>query len=444
MIENDKLQPILSVAELNFQARDLLENHFPQVWVSGEISNLACPSSGHVYFSLKDEQAQVRAALFRQQHRQLPFKLENGLQILVQAKLSLYPARGDYQLIVSQAELAGAGLLQRQFEQLKIKLQQQGLFALERKRALPEFPRTIGIITSPTAAALRDVLSVLRRRAPMLNIIIYPTSVQGDKAPAEIVRSIQQANRHATCEVLILCRGGGSIEDLWAFNDEKVAQAIFNSQLPIVSGVGHEIDFTISDFVADVRAPTPSAAAELVSPKREDMLTQLHLQLRQLHNFIEDKIQDYHFNLLQLSQRLRHPKQLLQDYQQRLDYLERALNNALTHQQHKTRVQFTHLITRFKQTTPQKFLVNKKLQLQFLQKQLLQIIRHQLQQTQDHFNSLMKQLQLVSPLATLDRGYAIVRSANREVIKSAHALNNGDEITILLADGEVDSKVIKE
>ena len=259
---------IYSVSRLNREVRALIENNFPSVWVQGEISNLARPASGHIYFSLKDENAQVRCAMFRNSNRLLKFKPTDGMQVLVRASAGLYENRGDYQLIVDHMEEAGAGLLQRRFEELKTKLAQEGLFDTEHKQDIPSFPDRIGIITSPSGAAVRDVLSVLNRRFPGIPVLIYPIPVQGDDAPPQIVRMINKACQHNDCDVLILTRGGGSLEDLWAFNDERVARAVFDCQIPLVCGVGHEIDFTIADFVADVRAPTPSAAAELVSPDR--------------------------------------------------------------------------------------------------------------------------------------------------------------------------------
>ena len=262
----------ITVSQLNRQAKTLLEQGLAQLWVEGEISNIARPASGHVYFTLKDKSAQIRAAFFRQRQRGPTISLKDGDQVLVYGRVSLYEARGDYQLIVEQIEPAGEGALKRQFEVLKKKLAAEGLFDEDRKQELPELPTRIGVITSPTGAAIRDIVSILGRRFPSIPLVIYPSAVQGDAAPQELITALATAIRRAECDVLILARGGGSLEDLWAFNDEQLARAIAESPIPIVSAVGHEVDFTIADFVADLRAPTPSGAAELVVPDREDWL----------------------------------------------------------------------------------------------------------------------------------------------------------------------------
>src|SRR3990167_8481765 len=291
---------IYSVSKLNAESAVLLSTHFGFIYVTGEISNLSRPSSGHLYFSLKDDQAQIRCALFRFQHQKMDFALENGQEIIVQAKVSLYEPKGDYQLIVSSIQLAGAGKLQIAFEQLKKELEKAGLFDEKHKKPLPLFPKQIGVITSPTAAALQDILKVLKKRFPSMPVIVYPTQVQGNLAAAQIAAAIQQANQHNVCDVLILARGGGSIEDLWSFNEKIVAQAIFDSVIPIVTGIGHQTDFTIADFVADVRAPTPSAAAEMVSPDRDELLLQISHQQQRLFHLMRTSIQFHQHHLLQL------------------------------------------------------------------------------------------------------------------------------------------------
>ena len=271
-ITSPEERDIYTVSDLNARARVILEECFKTIWVSGEISNLAKPNSGHLYFSLKDERAQVRCAFFRNSQRGLRFTPENGQHVLVQAQVSFYAARGDFQLIVSQMEMAGAGALQVAFEQLKQRLHKEGLFSQAHKKKLPLFPKCLGIITSPTGAAIRDILKVLQRRFSSIPIIIYPTLVQGDKAADQISMAIQRATQRKECDVLILARGGGSLEDLWPFNEEKVARAMFHCPIPIVTGIGHEIDVTIADFVADQRASTPSAAAEMVSPNQQEQM----------------------------------------------------------------------------------------------------------------------------------------------------------------------------
>lgn len=385
-------QEIYSVSQLNFEARELLENSFPHVMVSGEISNLARPSSGHWYFSLKDEDAQVRCAMFRGHNRLVDFAPEAGMQVLVSAKLSLYPARGDYQLIVSAMQPAGFGALQRAFEQLKQKLDKEGLFNPEHKAELPELPRCIGVITSPTGAAIRDVLTTLKRRFPSIPVIVYPTVVQGKEAPAQIVQALRRAEQHATCDCLIVARGGGSLEDLWAFNDEAVARAIFASSIPIIAGIGHEVDFTIADFVADQRAATPTAAAELASPDERDYLAILANQFEYLCQLIRDQISHQRQSLIWLRKRLRHPGQQLQDTMQRLDRVEQ------------------HLLLLWKKLFAEK--------------------THQLA-------SLSRALDAISPLATLDRGYAIVTDTKQHVITKAESQHIGQQVTARLAEGSL-------
>ncbi|NNG14391.1 MAG: exodeoxyribonuclease VII large subunit, partial [Gammaproteobacteria bacterium] len=280
--EDTPQRQVFSVSELSGAARELLEDNFPLIWVEGEISNLAQPASGHIYFSLKDPSAQLRCAMFRMKRRLLDFDPENGQQVLVRAKVSLYEARGDFQLIIEHMEEAGDGALRREYEAMKRRLRNEGLFEAAHKQAIPELPKQIGVLTSPTGAAIRDILSVLKRRFPSIPILIYPVPVQGQGATKKIAQAIELANIRRECDVLLLSRGGGSLEDLWAFNEELLAHAIFKSEIPIVSAVGHEVDFTIADFVADVRAATPSAAAELLSPDRQEWLARLNSLQRRL------------------------------------------------------------------------------------------------------------------------------------------------------------------
>lgn len=390
---------IFSVTELNGLARQLLEGSLGQLWISGEISNLTQASSGHCYFSLKDAQAQVRCALFRMNGRRLAFPLKNGLQVLALAQVSLYEGRGDFQLIVQQMEQSGDGLLQKKFEALKQRLQAAGLFAAAHKKPLPVLPHTIGVVTSAQGAAVHDILTVLKRRFPAIPVIIYPSLVQGESAARQIVNALQTANQRRECDVIILARGGGSLEDLWPFNEEIVAHAIYNSEIPIITGIGHEVDFTIADFVADVRAPTPSAAAEHVSPDCREWLQQInHLQKR-LQHLIVSKLQQYQAQLLHIGKRLRHPGQRLRDQAQYLDQLEHRLSLAM---------------------------------------------RHFLQHRQAKLNQAAQALNALSPLHTLERGYAIVRDKkSQDIISTAAALALGDEITIKLAQGGCDCRVEK-
>ena len=388
---------VLTVSELNQSTQRLLEDCFPAVWVEGEISNLVRPTSGHIYFSLKDPKAQIRCAMFRLKSQRVDFELRNGLLIQVLAKVSLYPDRGDYQLIVDRIEMAGDGLLKKAYEELVSKLTKEGLFEERWKKPLPLLPKQIGVITSPTGAAIRDILSVLKRRFPSIPVIIYPTKVQGSEAMLEIVQAITLANQHQATNILILARGGGSLEDLWPFNEEKVARAIFDSQIPIVTGIGHEIDFTIADFVADRRAATPSAAAELVVPDQYAFLQQLSTLENRLINEITKYCQRLAQRLDGLIKQIRHPGQQIQNQLQTLSLLMIRLNNTM----------------------------------------------QQLLKTKDiALKNALRALETVSPLATLNRGYAILSLADRDhVVRSIQEVKHGDNVQIRLEDGILKAKV---
>jgi exodeoxyribonuclease VII large subunit len=320
-------EPIYSVSQLNQEIRDFLENQVMPLWITGEVSNFACPSSGHWYFTLKDAQASIRCALFKPKSRGLTVLPENGAQVLLHGRVSLYTPRGDYQFIADYLEAAGDGLLQKKFNLLKEKLLQEGLFEAAHKKPIPKFPSTIGVVTSPTGAAIHDILHVLKRRFPMINIIIYPTAVQGAAAANEITQAILIANQQQLCDVLIVGRGGGSLEDLWPFNEEIVARAIFNSELPVVSAVGHEVDTTIADFVADLRAPTPSAAAELLSPDQVELSYTLEKTYGRLKNLLNQTAQNITQKLDHFEQKILRAMQTLIE-QKKLNLLElsRALN----------------------------------------------------------------------------------------------------------------------
>jgi len=434
---------IYSVSELNYQVRELIEENFPSIWVEGEISNFARPASGHIYFSLKDEAAQVRCAMFRTNNRTLKFKPENGMQVLARARVSLYEARGDYQLIVDYMEEAGDGLLRRKFEQLKAKLAEQGMFDSEHKRDIPALPTRIGIITSPTGAALHDVLSVLERRFPAIPVVIYPIPVQGNDAPPQIVSMINKACQRQECDVFILTRGGGSLEDLWAFNDERVAKAIFKCTIPIVCGVGHEIDFTIADFVADVRAPTPSAAAELVSPDQAEWLNsfvgyenRLRLRMSQQLSYLK---QQYSW----LTKRIQHPLQRIQRLSQRVDEVEQRLIH-IQHNLHQSKhAQWMALSARLQQRNPIHRLQNLSLTQQTLSRRLNAAISSRLHTAKLRLSSLNRAFEAVSPKATLGRGYAIVTlGSGGPVVRDAKSLKPGEELLTRLQHGQVQSTVI--
>ncbi|MCW8930640.1 MAG: exodeoxyribonuclease VII large subunit [Gammaproteobacteria bacterium] len=427
---------ILSVSDFTRNVKSVLEYNFPSVWVSGEISNLAMPRSGHWYFTLKDDRSQVRCAMFRQSNQRLTFTPNEGMQILVKARVSLYEARGDFQLIVDSMEDAGVGTLQRAYEQLKQKLQAQGLFDSQHKQSLPEIPRCIGIITSPTGAALQDILNVLERRFPALPVIIYPAQVQGDSAPEQLLHALQQAQTQALCDVLIIGRGGGSIEDLWAFNHESLALAIHDCPIPIVSSVGHEVDFTICDFVADVRAATPSAAAELVSPDQEEWLNWLYGIEKQLSTHIERHILSLQQQLQWQYKQLKHPGRYLDEISQRIDDLSARLEQHLKLQIQSRREKILTLEARLQQHSPVHQLKHQQTQLQYLQQRLQHSLQPHFEQLQQKIASLAREMDAFSPLATLGRGYSLVKNEQDELIKSTTQLKKGQQVKVLFADDQ--------
>jgi len=435
------LADIYSVSQLNSEVRHLIEKNFSSVWVQGEISNLARPASGHIYFSLKDPSAQIRCAMFRMSNRLLNFKPQDGMQVLVRANVSLYETRGDYQLIVDHMEESGYGLLQRKFEELKVKLAEQGLFDVEHKQEIPAFPSRIGVITSPSGAAIRDVLSVLKRRFPAIPILIYPIPVQGEEAPPKIVNMIKKANQRQDCDVIILTRGGGSLEDLWAFNDERVAHAIHDCKIPIVCGVGHEVDVTIADFVADVRAPTPSAAAELVSPNRDEWLLRVTRLKAQLLNEQIQRLTQAQQKLTWLTKRIQHPQQRIQRIAQRLDELEQRLTHLLRLQQHTRSNRLTNLIHRLQQSSPVQRLQKLSYQRQALEQRMQIAINNRLVARKYQLTTLSRALDAVNPLSTLGRGYAIVRKTDGSIVRDANSLKIGEELSTQLQRGSVQSKV---
>ena len=434
---------IFTVSRLNTTVRKLLEMEMGQVWLSAEISNFSQPSSGHWYFTLKDDGAQVRCAMFRNSNRRVSFRPQNGQQILVRATITLYEPRGDYQLIAESMHPAGEGLLQQQFEQLKQKLQGEGLFEQSHKQALPDPAHQVGVITSSTGAALHDVLRVLHRRDPSLPVIIYPTPVQGVDAPASIVRAIEVANARGECDVLIVGRGGGSLEDLWSFNDERVARAIYASRIPIVSAVGHETDVTIADFVADLRAPTPSAAAELVSRNQIELLRQLQSQQTRLEMAMDYFLAQKNRIYTRLQHRLQqqHPQLRLARQQTSLMRLQRRLDDAI---QLRVR-QATHWQERAEQRLsaiqPQTRIHRSQQQLQQWQYRLQQAMQTQLNGGKQQFSTLTAQLEGVSPLATLARGFSVTTAADGQVVKKTRQLQTGDTLKTRLDDGWVESEV---
>ncbi|MGS3141709.1 exodeoxyribonuclease VII large subunit [Aeromonas sanarellii] len=436
-------QQIFTVTRLNSAVRMILEQDLGLVWLTGELSNLAMPSSGHWYFSLKDMSAQVRCAMFKGNNRRVPFRPQDGMQVLVQARVSLYEPRGDYQLIIESMQPAGDGMLALRFEELKRRLGAEGLFDEGRKRPLPREPRAVGLVTSATGAALYDMLTVLGRRAPDLPVFIYPTQVQGSAATAQIVAAIALANRRAEVDVLIVGRGGGSLEDLWCFNEEAVARAIAHSTIPVVSAVGHEVDVTISDFAADLRAPTPSAAAELVAPDssaRAQRLVHLHQRLTQAMTRHQTAAR-HGFVLLQ--KRLEHqdPKRRLEQQSQRLDELDRRLQQLLASRLHLGERRLASLELRLQAQSPEKHLAAGKRRHQLAEERLHALIARRRDLASHRLAMLSARLDGVSPLATLGRGYAIVRTPSGEVISRAGQVSAGQPLVTQLAEGQLRVRV---
>lgn len=437
---------VLSVTELNAEVNQLLSQGFPALWVEGEISNLARPRSGHLYFSLKDSGAQLRCAMFRNRAMSCQLDIENGMKVVARGQVGLYEPRGDYQFIVSRMEDAGEGQLQRQFEALKQKLNEAGLFAEENKQALPTFPQHIGVITSPSGAAIRDILNVLKRRCPQIPVTVYPVAVQGANAKGEIVKALRQANqdkRELPCDVLILARGGGSLEDLWPFNEEVVARAVHDSALPVISGVGHEVDFTIADFVADQRAPTPSAAAELVSPDMQALSQQLDRLNMQLLARQARLLQTQQHTLNNLSQRLQaqQPTRKLEQNAQRLDELDMRLQRALQQKLQQQQDKFQHLSSRLQTRSPQGAILLHQQRLQQTRAQLEQLMAQRLEEQHNTLQLAAAKLDAYSPLATLSRGYSLARDQRKRLIKSVQQVKPGQSIVTQLADGELDCVV---
>ena len=434
--------PTLSVSQLNRQARTLLESHFDFVWVEGEISNFVAASSGHWYFSLKDGSAQVRCAMFRNRNQRVRFTPANGDAIRLRCRVSLYEGRGEFQLIVEHLEHAGAGALQAAFEQLKAKLLAEGLFNPEHKKPLPQSVSQLGVITSPTGAAIHDILTVLRRRCPAIAVSLLPVAVQGDDAAAQIAAAIERANRwqregKVQLDALIVGRGGGSLEDLWAFNEEIVARAIAASDLPIVSAVGHEIDFSIADMVADHRAPTPSAAAELLSPDQREWQQRLQAIEANLVRLIRRKLSDASTELGHLRRRLKHPGAQLREQAQRLDDLEQRLVRAQKNLLQRRRGELALLESRLQAQSPVPKLQQLQRDTSQFQQRLEAAMRQKLHEAGSRLAHLAQMLDSLSPLGTLQRGYAIVTDSNGKVVTTAGSVAVGDELAARLADGRL-------
>ena len=480
---------IFTVTQLNYSVRHLLEVELGQVWLTGEISNFSQPVSGHWYLTLKDENAQVRCAMFKMKNLRVNFRPQNGMQVLVRASVSLYEPRGDYQLIIESMQMAGDGLLQQQFEGLKMKLAAQGLFAQEHKKPIPKFVKRVGIITSPSGAALQDILHILNRRDPSLQVVIYPTLVQGKEATQDIIDTIRLANQRKECDVLIVGRGGGSLEDLWCFNEEAVAYAIYQSELPIISAVGHETDVTIADFVADLRAPTPSAAAELVSRDQQEIVRQLqhhlnmvnlafdrlwaeklsrfqHLNLRLNAQSPAKQLELLHFKLTQIFDRLqgrleqslklkeqkiaqlflrvqaKHPSRQLEMKKLHLTQQETRLCKQIEQLFNAKRQKFYFAKQRLDNSTLPHNISRQNQNLQQLSHRLTYLIEKQFTKQQQGFHALCTKLDGLSPLKILGRGYSITQNDQQHVITNTKQITKGDRITTQLVNGQILSEVI--
>ncbi len=456
---------VYTVSRLNREANLLLDEGLGRLWIEGELSSIARPSSGHLYFTLKDERAQVRCAMFRQANRRLRFQPRDGLQVVLRARVGLYEPRGDYQLIVEQMEESGLGALQREFEALKARLAAEGLFDEARKRALPALPRRIGVVTSPTGAAIRDILTTLRRRFPAVPVLIYPTPVQGRGAAEEIAAALERASRRGECDVLILARGGGSLEDLWAFNEEAVARAIVGCSVPVIAGIGHEVDVTIADFAADLRAPTPTGAAERAVPDAGEWLQRLATLHRRLHQAAQRETRLATTRLQGLQHRLRrvHPTLQLARDAQRLDGLERRLRAAQAAGLAGLRRRLEGLSARMARQSPalrlqaqghRLGLLERRLRAAAAQRQrlaserlaraagtLAPAIRHLLERRTASLAAVARALNAVSPLGTLQRGYAIVTDTEARVLRDVREVQVGERIMARLANGRLEAEI---
>ena len=443
-MSRDDTPDVLTPSQLNTLARDLLEGAFPLVWVEGELGNLSRPSSGHLYFTLKDARAQVRCAMFRPKSSWLKFVPREGLKVLARGRLTLYEARGDYQLVLDHMEEAGEGALRRAYEELRARLQAEGLFDTARKRALPAYPRRIGVITSPSGAAVRDVLSVIGRRFPMVEVDVLPVPVQGEAAPPQILAMLQQAAASGRYDVLLLTRGGGSLEDLWAFNDERLTRAVASSPVPVVAAIGHETDFSLVEFAADLRAPTPSAAAELLVPDRDDLarrVAALHSrQQRQSLQRLRQAMQRTDRAALRLNAQRPQARldALLRRQQEALRRMLLAWRQRLAREQARVR----HAETALRSTHPQRRIQRLRERLALLAPRPRATIARRLTNESLRLRGLARSLEAVSPLATVARGYAILQTPDRRIVRSVLDVGPGDRLEAKLADGTL--KVLVE
>ena len=432
----------ISVSELNALAKALLEDHLAGLWIAGEVSNLTRAASGHYYFSLKDSRAQVRCAMFKGVASRLAKPLKEGDHIEVAGKISIYEARGEFQITVNEVRLKGLGQLYEAYERLKAQLQAEGAFAAECKKPLPARAQCIGIVTSLAAAALRDVVTTLKRRAPEIPVIVYPTAVQGAGSEFQIAQAIKTASQRAECDVLIVCRGGGSIEDLWAFNEEMVVRAIEACAIPVVSGVGHETDFTLADFVADVRAPTPTGAAELVSPNRQESLHRLAQAQGRLKTVLEQRYFDASQKLDWLARQIRHPRQKLGEQRTYIRKLAQTLSYSMTQNVRAHTARFERQTQALKHCRPDISVYRQ--DINRFQTTLSHAFRQLLAHRRQSLTAQTALLEAVSPQQILERGFSVVKNTRGQVIRNADVLKQGQKLHITFANGETDVRVTKE
>jgi exodeoxyribonuclease VII large subunit len=438
MIGMEQSRRIYSVSELTTRIKRLLEDQFPMVWISGEISNLKVPSSGHAYFTLKDKHAQIAAVMFRGQLRQLKFDLDDGMSLVGLGRISVYEPRGSYQIILEYAEPMGVGALQVAFEQLKQKLLEEGLFSDEHKSPLPFLPAQPGVITSPTGAVVQDILKIARRRFPNIAVDIYPVRVQGAEAVDQIVAAIKTANRLERNDVLILARGGGSLEDFAPFNSERVARAVFDSRIPIVSAVGHETDFTIADFVSDLRAPTPSAAAEIVIPVKSELTNRCMELAGRTQRALRNTLQRTRDRIAQCNRMLIHPGKKIQDKKLHLDQLAQRLRRCLDIQAQQRRSRLEQTRARLMNRSPENSIAAHNVKVETLRNNLLQYINIKTSKTGERVRAAQAVLRAVDPNSVLNRGYSITRTVpHGSIVTDARSVHYGQPLEIQLAKGHI-------
>jgi exodeoxyribonuclease VII large subunit len=441
------MEEILTVSQLNNNIKFLLEETFGVLWVEGEVSNLRRPQSGHVYFTLKDDKSQINAVFFRQfgaYKRKTNFELEEGLKVLCRARLNVYLPRGEYQLVIESVEPLGLGALQKAFEQLKARLSAEGLFDERYKKSLPFLPGKIGVVTSPTGAVVKDILNITKRRFPVADILIAPVRVQGDEAAAEIIQALRNLHAHGGIDVIVIARGGGSLEDIAPFNDEALAREIFNSSIPIVSAVGHETDFTICDFVADLRAPTPSAAAELIVPEWMELIAKNHTFKQRLIDGYCRYLKKRKDKIAELQGRLKDPRRFIINLQIQLDYLRERLRAALYQKKQNLCSELRQLDLRMQHQSPASQIYEKKILLKNIQENMMKSFSYRLAALRDQLRKNSAVLESLSPLAVLQRGYSITRStASGMIVRQAEALSIGADVNVQLAKGNFKAKIEK-